>query len=80
MKYEERTQVTRIKRRLKPWVKPSVAMIMAVTITAITAQTLLPTIAEQRGYFAVGGEMFLLVALFFASYVATKAQLEINEE
>lgn len=80
MKYEERKEVTRIKRRLKPWVKPSIATIMAVTITAITAQTLLPTIAAQRGYFAIGGEIFLLVALFYVSYVATKALLEINEE
>ena len=80
MKYEERKEVTRIKRRLKPWVKPSIATTMAVTITAITAQSLLPGIAAQRGYFAIGGEMFLLVVLFYASYVAIKALLEINEE
>ena len=80
MKYEERKEVTRMKRRLKPWVKPSIATTMAVTITAITAQNLLPGIAAQRGYFAIGGEWFLLIAVLFATYVAVNALLDLYSE
>lgn len=77
MKYEERKQVTRIKRRLKPWVKPTLSSIMAITITALVAQNLLPGITADRGYFAVGGEWFLLIAVLFATYVAVNALLDL---
>lgn len=80
MKYEERKQVTRIKRRLKAWVKPTLASIMAITITALVAQNLLPGITADRGYFAVGGEWFLLISLLFSTYMAVIALLDMYSE
>lgn len=78
MKYEERKQVTRIKRRLKAWVKPTVSAIMAITLTALLAQNLLPAIEADRGYFAIGGEWFLLIAVLLATYSAVGALLELT--
>ena len=80
MKYEEKSKVTRIKRRLKPWVKPTLSSIMAITLTSLLAQNLLPAIRADRGYFAVGGEWFLLIAVSFATYVAVNALLDLYSE
>lgn len=77
MKYEEKSKVTRIKRRLKAWVKPTLSSIMAITLTSLLAQNLLPSIAADRGYFAIGGEWFLLIAVLFATYFAVNALLDL---
>lgn len=74
---ENLTKVPCKRYRLKKWVKHLLAALSAILITSIIALNLLSTVAVQRGYFAFGGEWFLLIALFYSIYVVVDVVIDV---
>lgn len=67
----------RINRKLKPWVTSFIPVFASILTTLIIALNLLPTVAAKRGYFAFGGEWFLLVAIFYSIYVVVDVVIDV---
>ena len=71
------TKVPCKRYRLKKWVKHLLATLSAILFTSIIALNLLPKVAVQRGYFALGGEWFLLIALSYSIYVVVDVVIDV---
>ena len=72
-----KTKIAKKNRKLKPWIISFIPVFVSILTTLIIALNLLSTVAVQRGYFAFGGEWFLLIGIFYSIYVVVDVVIDV---